>query len=502
METQKTDILLVGAGIMSVTLATMLKELNPDFSIIIVERLDSVAAESTSGWNNAGTGHAAYCELNYTPEQVDGSIEIAKALKINRAFETSLQFWSSLVEKGALPAPENFINPTPHISFVWGERNVAFLKSRFEALNQYAQFADMEYSEDPEVLKEWMPLVMEGRDPTQKVAATRVSYGSDVDFGSVARYMMEHLEKQDNFELALNTDVVVLKRGVDQMWKVEMRNNKTGKMRVINAGFVFLGAGGGAFSLLRKAELDEVGGYAGFPVSGQWLVCRSPEIVEKHWGKVYGKASIGAPPMSVPHLDTRIIDGKKALLFGPFAGFTMRFLKNGSSWDMIRSISLDNLMPILAVSLRNFDLLRYLIKEVLKNQKARMKSLREYFPNARDEDWELAYAGQRVQIIKKHPNKIGKLEFGTEVLATEDKTLAALLGASPGASVAVAAMIELLESCFPEKMARKEEGKEGEWRTKLGQMIESQRYEKGRLGYDRDLLQRVRQRNIDILKLQ
>lgn len=496
METQKTDILLVGAGIMSATLATMLRELNPDFSITIVERLDSVAAESTSGWNNAGTGHAAYCELNYTAEQVDGSIETAKALKINRAFETTLQFWSHLVQKGALPAPENFINPTPHISFVWGEKNVAFLKSRFDALSHYAQFADMEYSEDPEVLKEWMPLVMEGRDPSQKVAATRVPYGSDVDFGAVTHYMLEYLEKQDDFELILNTDVTVLERGVDQMWKVEMQNNKTGKMRVINSGFVFLGAGGGAFSLLQRAEIDEVTGYAGFPVSGQWLVCRTPEVVEKHWGKVYGKASIGAPPMSVPHLDTRIIDGEKALLFGPFAGFTMRFLKEGSSWDMIRSVRLDNLMPILAVGLRNFSLVKYLVQEVLKNQKARMKSLREYFPDAKDEDWELAHAGQRVQIIKKHPRKIGKLEFGTEVLTTEDKTLAALLGASPGASVAIAAMIELLEACFPEKMTA-----DGEWRARLKDMIESQGYPKGCLTRDEELLKRVRQRNLDILKL-
>ncbi|MEZ5534157.1 MAG: malate dehydrogenase (quinone) [Thiolinea sp.] len=496
MEIQKTDILLVGAGIMSATLGTMLKQLNPDYSITIVERLDRVAGESTSGWNNAGTGHAAYCELNYTAEQSDGSIETAKALKINRAFETTLQFWSYLVQQGAMPSPENFINPTPHISFVWGEDNVAFLRKRYMTLHSYAQFADMEYSEDPAVLAEWMPLVMEGRDPDQKVAATRVPYGSDVDFGSVSQYMIDHLSAHDDFELILDTDVVGLKRDVDRMWKIEMLNSKTGQSRVMNAGFVFLGAGGGAFSLLQRAEITEVTGYAGFPVSGQWLVCRKPEVVEKHWGKVYGKASIGAPPMSVPHLDTRIIDGEKALLFGPFAGFTMRFLKEGSSWDMIRSIRFGNIMPILAVGLRNFALVKYLIKEVLKTQSARMKSLREYFPNAKDEDWELAHAGQRVQIIKKDPNKIGKLEFGTEVLATSDKTLAALLGASPGASVAVAAMIELLEACFPEKMAF-----DGEWRAKLKKMIESQGFAKGCLTRDEELLQRVRQRNMDILKL-
>lgn len=330
MEIQKTDVLLVGAGIMSATLATMLKQLNPDFSITIVERLNEVAGESTDGWNNAGTGHAAYCELNYTAEQSDGSIETAKALKINRAFETTLQFWTYLIEAGDLPAPENFINQTPHISFVWGADNVTYLKNRYDALNNYAQFADMEYSEDPAVLAEWMPLVMAGRDPAEKVAATRVAYGTDVDFGSVADYMISALDKHDDFELILDTSVVELKRDVDRLWKVEMADNTTGEKRVMNAGYVFLGAGGGALPLLQGAGIEEVSGYAGFPVSGQWLVCRTPEVVEQHWGKVYGKASIGAPPMSVPHLDTRIIDGEKALLFGPFAGFTTRFLKQGS----------------------------------------------------------------------------------------------------------------------------------------------------------------------------
>ncbi|CAA6823753.1 MAG: Malate:quinone oxidoreductase (EC [uncultured Thiotrichaceae bacterium] len=496
MEIQKTDILLVGAGIMSATLATMLKQLNPDFSITIVERLSKVAGESTSGWNNAGTGHAAYCELNYTAEQSDGSIEIAKALKINRAFETTLQFWSYLIGKELLPSPENFINQTPHIGFVWGEDNVKFMKKRYDAMTNYAQFSDMEYSEDPAVLAEWMPLVMEGRDPSEKVAATRITYGSDVDFGSVTEYMVDALEKQEGFRLILDTDVVELKRDVDRLWKVEMENNKSGLKLVMNAGFVFLGSGGGALPLLQNAGVEEVDGYAGFPVSGQWLVCRTPEVVEKHWGKVYGKASIGAPPMSVPHLDTRILDGEKALLFGPFAGFTMRFLKEGSWTDMIRSVRPNNFLPIMAVGLRNFALVRYLIKEALQGQKARMKSLRNYFPNAKDEHWDLAHAGQRVQIIKKDPNKIGKLEFGTEVLTTQDKTLSALLGASPGASVAVAAMIEVLEDCFPDQMALG-----GEWRPKLAEMIESQGYPKGHLSRNDELLKYIRQRNLDVLGL-
>jgi len=496
MEIQKTDVLVVGAGIMSATLASMLKQLNPEFSITMVERLDSIAAESTSGWNNAGTGHAAYCELNYTSEQSDGSIEIAKALKINRAFETTMQFWSFLVEQGALPSPENFINPTPHMSFVWGEDNVRFLKNRFETLTQHAQFADMEYSEDKDTLSQWMPLIMEGRDPNQKVAATRVPYGSDVNFSAVTRYLIEHLNTHDDFELVLNTDVVDLKPDVDGLWRIEMHNNQTDQKRVLNAGFVFLGAGGGALPLLQKSGVNEVLGYGGFPVSGQWLVCKTPEVVERHWGKVYGKASIGSPPMSVPHLDTRIIDGQKALLFGPFAGFSTKFLIQGSWLDLFKSIRFSNLLPMIAVALSNFSLIKYLVKEVLQSRSSHLAALREYFPNAQDKDWTLAHAGQRVQIIKKDPNKIGKLEFGTEVVYTKDKTLSALLGASPGASVVVPAMIELLEACFPEKLAEN-----AQWRIKLKEMIESQGYPKGCLSRDDSLLKRVRERNLNILKL-
>lgn len=496
MAHQQTDVLLVGAGIMSATLGTMLKQLNPDWSIAIVERLENIAEESTSGWNNAGTGHAAYCELNYTSEKADGTIDTAKALKINRAFETSLQFWSYLVEQGAMPAPENFINPTPHMSFVWGDDNVRFLRKRYEALKEFEQFTAMEYSEDHAVLKEWMPLVMEGRDPGQNVAGTRVAYGSDVNFGAVTRSMIDYLQTHDDVELIVNHEVTSLKKQDDGRWQVDIAGRHSGDKRTFNAGFVFVGAGGGALSLLQKAGIDEVAGYAGFPVSGQWLVCRKPEIVERHWAKVYGKASIGSPPMSVPHLDTRIIGGEKALLFGPFAGFTTKFLKRGSWLDMLKSIRPGNTLPMVAVGLTSFQLVKYLVKEVMQNQAARMASLREYFPNAKDEDWTLAHAGQRVQIIKKDPKKVGKLEFGTEVLTTADGSLSALLGASPGASVAVPAMIELLEACFPEELAT-----EGKWREPMKVMMESQGYEKGCLTKDVDLLRRVRKRNLALLKL-
>ena len=489
MTMQQVDVLLVGGGVMSATLGTLLKRLDPSLNMAMVERLNRVAHESTDGWNNAGTGHAGYCELNYTP-QGDNGVEIDRALTINANFEISLQLWTSLVGEGGLPEPTNFINTTPHLSFVWGEDNVAFLRERFEKLNAHHLFKDMEYSEDHEVLREWMPLVMEGRDPAEKVAATRVNYGADVDFGSLTRNMVANLEQNDNFELILNHEVDEFKK-LDNGWQVTLNSRDGDNPRQVQAKFVFLGAGGGALPLLQASGIPEANGYGGFPVSGQWLVCKDPEIVKQHHAKVYGKAAIGAPPMSVPHLDTRIINGEPALLFGPFAGFTMRFLKKGSKLDLLKSVSPSNLMPMMSVGLHNMDLTKYLINEVRQSHTERVASLRDYFPSCKDEDWTLAAAGQRVQIIKKDEQGKGKLEFGTELVAAEDGSIAALLGASPGASVAAQAMIEVLERCFSEKM-------ESGWSERLKELIPS--YGQS-LVDDGELLTKVREKTLDTLQL-
>ncbi len=491
MTVKTADVLLVGAGAMSTTLGMLLKQLDPSINIVMVERLDHVAHESTDGWNNAGTGHAAYCELNYTPQKADGSIDTSKAFAINTAFEVSLQFWSYLVKSGALPSPKNFIHPTPHQSFVWGQENVEFLRKRFETLRQSPLFADMEYSEDPAVLSEWMPLVIKNRDPMQPIAGTRVRYGSDVDFGSLARNMANYLAEQDNFELLLSRSVKDLDK-TKEGWRVELKNKQTGKEEVIVSRFVFLGAGGGALPLLQVSGVPEGDGYGGFPVSGQWLVCKKPEIVEQHLAKVYGLAPIGAPPMSVPHLDTRIINGQKALLFGPFAGFTTKFLKQGSILDLPKSVRANNLKSMLSVGKNNMDLTRYLISEVMQSHEARVDSLRKFFPDAKDEDWELAYAGQRVQIIKKDKEKGGKLEFGTEVISTEDGTLAALLGASPGASTAVNTMVNILERCFADRFT------DPVWKAKFQEMIPS--YGKS-LTEDTELQKQIRAYTLATLEL-
>ena len=492
MTTKTVDVLLVGAGAMSTTLGMMLKQLDPALKIGMVERLDHVARESTDGWNNAGTGHAAYCELNYTPQQADGSINTAKAFAINTSFEVSLQFWSYLVEQGKLPSPKEFINPTPHCSFVWGEKNVEFLRKRYDALKQHHCFKDMEYTEDHDTLREWMPLVMKDRQPDEKLAATRVRYGSDVNFGQLARNMVLHLEQQDNFDLMLSRTVVDLDKQADGSWNVTLKHSVSGEKEVVNSRFVFLGAGGGALPLLQQSGIPEGDGYGGFPVSGMWLVCKRPEIIEQHLAKVYGMAPIGAPPMSVPHLDTRVIDGKKALLFGPFAGFTTKFLKEGSFFDLPCSIRSGNLRPMLSVAKNNMDLTRYLISEVRQSHSSRVDSLRNFFPEAKDDDWELSFAGQRVQIIKPGTETVGKLEFGTEVITAADGSLAALLGASPGASTAVSAMLSIVERCYADRM------QEADWQAKIRELIPS--YGQS-LTDDAALLETVRARTLSVLEL-
>lgn len=491
MKSVETDILLVGGGIMSATLATLLQQLDPSLSMTMVEQLDDVALESSGALNNAGTGHAGYCELNYTPQAADRSIAIKRALEINAAFEISLQFWSYLVENNALPSPTQFINKTPHLSFVAGDENVNFLKNRFTLLSQHHLFADMQYSEDKHQLNTWMPLMMANRKTNEKLAATYVAHGSDVDFGALTRHMVTKLKTATNFNFLNNNRVKKLKK-INSNWHVAIQNKSSKHSQTIHAKFVFLGAGGGALPLLQKANIPESTGYGGFPVSGQWLICNNPDVIKQHQVKVYGKAPVGAPPMSVPHLDTRTINGKSALLFGPFAGFTTKFLKQGSVLDLAKSVKPNNLKAMLGAGKHNIDLTKYLVGEVFQTHAQRIQALREFLPQAKPEDWQLANAGQRVQIIKKCNEKMGKLEFGTEIVATQDGSLAALLGASPGASVSVQAMIDILERCFSTQL------KTADWQEKIKQLVPS--YGES-LIENADLLKTVRKRTLNTLKL-
>ncbi|MHC0036661.1 malate:quinone oxidoreductase [Pseudoneobacillus sp. C159] len=461
---QKTDIILIGAGVMSATLGSLLKELAPEWEIKVFEKLENAGEESSNEWNNAGTGHAALCELNYTPEKADGSVDISKAIKINEQFQLSKQFWSYLVENKLISNPHDFIMPIPHMSFVEGDENVTFLKKRFEALSKHPLFQGMEFSDDPEKLKEWIPLMMQGRTSNEPIAATKIDSGTDVNFGALTRMLFDHLQKQ-NVEVNYKHQVEDIKRTEDGLWELKIWNMETGNIERHTAKFVFIGGGGGSLHLLQKTGIPESKHIGGFPVSGLFLVCKNQEVVEKHHAKVYGKAKVGAPPMSVPHLDTRFIDNQKSLLFGPFAGFTPKFLKTGSNLDLINSVKPNNVITMLAAGVKELPLTKYLIEQVLLSHEKRIEELREFIPDAKSEDWEMVVAGQRVQVIKDTEAGKGTLQFGTEVVSAADGSVAALLGASPGASTAVNVMLEVLRKCFPQHME--------EWEWKIKKMIPS-----------------------------
>ncbi|GAB4099644.1 malate:quinone oxidoreductase [Sinomonas halotolerans] len=458
--TRSADVVLIGGGVMSATLGAFLKKLEPSWSIVLFERLDDVGLESSGPWNNAGTGHAAYCELNYTPQAKDGSVNPAKALGINEGYQLSRQFWSHLVTDGSIGDPSGFIHTVPHMSFVIGDAHADYLKARYEALKPHTLFASMEHSEDPATIAEWAPLVMRGRGEG-RVAATRVGEGTDVDFGRLTRELVAFLDRS-GVEINYGTDVTGLDRARGG-WDVSTKHLGSGERGSIHAKFVFVGAGGGALHLLQDSGIPESKGYGGFPVSGQFLRATDDSVAEQHNAKVYGQASVGAPPMSVPHLDTRYVDGKRSLLFGPYAGFSTNFLKNGSLLDLPLSIRLGNIVPMLAVAKDNMDLTAYLVKEVLQSRDKKIGTLREYFPQAESDGWELITAGQRVQIIKKDQSKGGILQFGTEVITSRDGSVGALLGASPGASTAVPIMLELMRRCFPKNFKG--------WAPKLTEMM-------------------------------
>lgn len=463
-ESSTSDVVLIGAGIMSSTLGVMLKELAPDWKITVFEQLGVAGGESSNEKNNSGTGHAALCELNYTVEQPDGSIDINAAVRINERFQLSRQLWAYLADRNLVENPQKFITGLPHMSFVKGEENVAFLKKRVEALSEHPLFKGMDFSDDPDQLNEWFPLIMNNRSANESVAGTKIDDGTDVNYGELTRTMCDYLEKED-VRINYNHNVLDIKQTKDGMWKLKVQD-KNGAIGTHTSKFVFIGSGGASLSLLQKTGIPESKHIGGFPISGQYLECNNPKVIEQHYAKVYGKNPPGAPLLVVPHLDTRFIDGKRTLIFGPFAGFSPKFLKTGSNKDLFASIKPNNIITMLASGVKNISLLKYLIEQLKMTKKGRMNELREFLPSANDEDWNLKVGGQRVQVIKDTPAGKGIIQFSdTEVVHSHDRSLAALLGGSPGASTSVSDMLGLIETCFPQKL--------DEWKPKLKKMIPS-----------------------------
>ncbi|SDU37638.1 malate dehydrogenase (quinone) [Gordonia westfalica] len=473
----KTDVALVGAGIMSATLGALLRQLQPDWSISLFERLDAAAGESSDPWNNAGTGHSALCELNYTPKTADGDVDITKALNINEQFQVSRQFWAHAVDNGILGDPSEFINPIPHVAFTHGDEGVKYLRKRYDNLAGQTLFEGMEFIDDPAEFTKRLPLMSDGRDFADPVALNWFDQGTDVDFGALTQQLLNYVAQ--GADIYFGHSVTNLSKQSDGSWIVKVRNGRTGDVLKVHAKFVFVGAGGGALHLLQKSGIKEAKGFGGFPVSGEFFRCTNPDLIGEHQAKVYGQAAVGAPPMSVPHLDTRVINHKPGLLFGPYAGWSPKFLKSGKITDLPASIKPGNLLPMVSIAPQEFGLLKYLIGELAANKADRVNTLSEFVPRARGADWELITAGQRVQVIRK-TGVGGKLEFGTAVVTSADGTMSGLLGASPGASTAVPAMLSVLEKCFPSEYAG--------WSSKLTEIIPS--FGK-KLNGDRDLYRQV-----------
>lgn len=463
-QTSNVDVVLIGGEVMSATLGVLLRQVRPDWSIAMYERLDKVAAESSDPWNNAGTGHAALCELSYTPQQTDGSVDITKAVRVNEQFHQSRQFWSSLINRKLLPEPRRFISPIPHLSYVRGEEDVTFLRKRYDALAMQPLFSSLRLSEDISEVERWLPLMMEGRDLSSPLLFTRSDDGTDVNFGALTRYLVETLAHQ-GARIAVRHEVEGLAKTSDGRWTVCVKDLSSGEQKRASARFVFIGAGGRTIHLLQKSGISEARGYGGFPVGGHWLRSTNTTLVAKHMAKVYGKSTVNAPPMAMPHLDLRMIDGKPGLLFGPYAGFSPKFLKQGSLTDLPRSIRRDNVLTLLSVAKDEFPLTLYLIKQALQTNIGKIETLRNFVPSAHPDDWELVDAGQRVQTLKSIPRRRGVLEFSTEVVSARDGTIAGLLGASPGASTAVSIMLDVMERCFPSEFPA--------WKSKLRELIPS-----------------------------
>lgn len=438
-----TDILMIGGGIMCATLASMLAVLQPDWRTTVVERGSGVAEESSNAWNNAGTGHSGYCELNYMPDPNDP----ANAVGIAEQFLATRQWWSYLADNG-LVDPSRFVSATPHLDVVFGKSNITYLRRRYETLKRQPYFAGIEYSEDRAQIARWAPLVMADRHSEETVAATRVANGTDVDFGALTREMFAASTRTGGTVIC-DHEISTLHRNSQGGW-VARGQTSDGERYEITARFVFVGAGGKALTLLQRAHVDEVRGYGVLPVGAAFFRCANPSVVQQHRAKVYGQAPLGAPPMSVPHLDARVVDGTPYLMFGPYATFSTKLLAHGTWTDFFATLRWHNLRTLSAAGRDNLALVRYLVSQLIARESTKFAQLQRFYPGADPADWDMIAAGQRAQLVTPDADRGGVLRTGTELVVSADRSIAGVLGASPGASTAVPIMIEVLRRAFPD----------------------------------------------------
>ncbi|GAC66623.1 malate:quinone oxidoreductase [Gordonia soli] len=459
----EADVVLIGGGIMSTTLGAMLAVVQPDWRILLVERADTLASESSGPWNNAGTGHMGLCELNYMPDPADGRTPA----RIARQFHLTRQWWAFLAMSG-LVDPARFVHATPHMDVVFGADDVAYLRERHRTLVGDPLFAELRYSEEPGEIAEWAPLVMRGRSSDEPIAATWHPGGTDVDFGALTTATADIIADNGG-EILLRHEVRSLTRTPDGGWIVSGRrtddaDGHSGRFTIHARRHVFVGAGGLALRLLQRAGLPEVRGYAVLPVGAAFFRCSTPSVVAAHTAKVYGQAAVGAPPMSVPHLDARVVDGRRHLLFGPYATFSTRLLKSGSLTDAFTTLRWRNLPVIAAAMWHNLALIRFLIVQLLATRSRKFEQLRRFLPTAVDGDWELIPAGQRAQLVVPDESAVGAIHQGTELVTSADRSISGVLGASPGASTAVTIMVDVLRTAFPDRWTTG-------WEHRIGEAI-------------------------------
>ena len=485
------DVVLIGGGIMSATLAALLEVVAPQWSITVFE--------SAAGRRRRELARLE--QRRHRPRRpVRAELHARRARRPGgpgqgrhdqRAVPGLPPVLVAPGRAGLTGAPKEFINPVPHVSFVTGEDGRAYMRARHEALAAQPLFDGLEYSDDPAELAEWTPLMMAGRDPRQLVAATRSAAGTDVNFGALTRMLLEDAADRGVAVHCQPARHEPRPARPTAAGRSPCRDTVTGERRTVRRPVRL------RRRRRRRAAAAAEGGHPGdrrasaASRSAASSCAPAPPSWSQHQAKVYGQAAVGAPPMSVPHLDPRVIDGDHSLMFGPYAGFSPKFLKAGSMFDLPRSVKPNNLGSMLGVARTELALTRYLVNELLQSGADRHQTLRAFVPDGRrarlgDDHRRPARPGHQAGPGDR-PRRAPVRHRGRRRRRRHDRRPARRL---PGASTAVSAMLDLLERCFPDRMPA--------WRPALQEAIPSY----GRsLADDPALLAEVRASTMQTLEL-